>query len=262
MLITISPAKALDVSRQVRCKTHTTPDFLEESRELIKAVRKLSPEELSELMGISQKLALLNYERYRQWKIPFTLENAKQALLAFRGDVYKGISAETFNDADFDFAQQHLRILSGLYGVLRPLDLIQPYRLEMGVKLKTEKGKNLYEFWSDRITKGLRADLQGQDGVLVNLASNEYFKSIFTRKLNARIITPEFKDAKGGQYKMISFYAKKARGLMSSYIIRNSLKDAESIKRFNCQGYSYDDTLSSENRWVFTREENWKPNKS
>ena len=262
MLITISPAKTLDFSRQESCKTHTTPDFLKESRELIKATRKFSPEELSELMGISQKLALLNYKRYCQWRTPFTQENAKQALLAFRGDVYEGISAETFSAADFNFAQQSLRILSGLYGVLRPLDLIQPYRLEMGTKLKTTKGKNLYEFWGDRITKALRAALQEPDGWLINLASNEYFKSVITKKLNARIITPEFKDSKGGQYKMISFYAKKARGLMSAYIIKNRLKDAESLKAFDSQGYSYNETLSSENKWVFTRKENWKTNPS
>ncbi len=257
MLITISPAKTLDFSQQGDCKDHSTPDFLKESRELIKATRKLSPEELSELMGISQKLALLNYQRYRQWKTPFTPDNAKQALLAFRGDVYEGMSAQTFGPGDLAFAQEHLRILSGLYGVLRPLDLIQAYRLEMGTKLKTARGNNLYQFWGEKITESLSATLRQQDGLLINLASNEYFKSVISKKLDASVITPEFKDAKAGQYKVIGFYAKKARGLMSAFIIKNRLQDAEEIKAFDERGYSYSDSLSSTDKWVFTREENW-----
>ena len=257
MLITISPAKTLDLSPQESCQIHSTPDFLKESRELIKATRKLLPEELSELMGISQKLALLNYQRYRQWKTPFTPENAKQALLAFRGDVYEGMSAQTFSAGDLVFAQEHLRILSGLYGVLRPLDLIQAYRLEMGTKLKTARGNNLYQFWGDKITESLSAALRQQDGLLINLASNEYFKSVLSKKLDARIITPEFKDAKAGQYKVIGFYAKKARGLMSAFIIKNRLQDAEEIKAFDERGYSYNESLSLADKWVFTREENW-----
>jgi cytoplasmic iron level regulating protein YaaA (DUF328/UPF0246 family) len=257
MLITISPAKTLDFSQQGACQDHSTPDFLKESRELIKATRKLSPEELGELMGISQKLALLNYQRYRQWKTPFTPDNAKQALLAFRGDVYEGMSAQNFSSSDLAFAQEHLRILSGLYGVLRPLDLIQPYRLEMGTRLKTTRGNDLYQFWGDKITKSLNADLEQQGGLLINLASNEYFKSVVGKKLAARIITPEFKDAKAGHYKVISFYAKKARGLMSAFIIKNRLQDPEEIKAFDERGYSYNEGLSSPDKWVFTREENW-----
>ena len=257
MLITISPAKTLDFSQQGNCTDHSTPDFLEESRELIKATRKLSPEELSELMGISQKLALLNYQRYLQWKTPFTPNNAKQALLAFRGDVYEGMSAQTLSASDLGFAQEHLRILSGLYGVLRPLDLIQAYRLEMGTKLKTARGNDLYQFWGDKITESLNSALRQQGGLLINLASNEYFKSVLSKKLDARVITPEFKDAKSGQYKVIGFYAKKARGLMSAFIIKNRLQEAEEIKAFDERGYSYDKSLSAAGKWVFTREENW-----
>ena len=257
MLITISPAKTLDFSQQENRTDHSTPDFLKESRELIKATRKLSPEELSELMGISEKLALLNYQRYRQWKTPFTPDNAKQALLAFRGDVYEGMSAQTFSASDLGFAQEHLRILSGLYGVLRPLDLIQAYRLEMGTKLKTARGNNLYQFWGDRITESLNSALRQQGGLLINLASNEYFKYVLSNKLDARVITPEFKDAKANQYKVIGFYAKKARGLMSAFIIKNRLHDAEEIKAFDERGYSYNEGLSSPDKWVFTREENW-----
>ena len=257
MLITISPAKTLDFTDLGRCQKSSTPDFLKESRQLIKATRKLSPDELSELMAISQKLALLNYQRYREWKTPFTLRNAKQALLAFKGDVYEGMSAQSFADDDLAFAQEHLRILSGLYGVLRPLDLIQPYRLEMGTRLKTDRGANLYEFWGDKITKSLNTTLRQQDNVLINLASNEYFKSVITKKLDARIITPEFKDAKSGHYKVISFYAKKARGLMSAFIIKNRLQQPEDIQSYDECGYSYNESLSSPDKWVFTREENW-----
>jgi len=256
MLITISPAKSLDFDSPNRTTTHTIPDFLKDSRELIKSLRKFSAGKLSKLMSISEKLGELNHTRNQQWKTPFTLDNAKQAILAFQGDVYVGLEAETFKAADFRFAQKHLRILSGLYGVLRPLDLIQAYRLEMSTKLKTNKGKDLYEFWGDTITDAVnRAIAQQGDGVLINLASNEYFRSVVKEKLEARIITPEFKDAKGGKYKMISFFAKKARGLMSAFIIKNRLKDPGDIKGFDVAGYTFNEGMSSQDKWTFTREE-------
>ncbi|PHM37040.1 peroxide stress protein YaaA [Xenorhabdus innexi] len=256
MLITISPAKTLDYESPLATKKYSQPVLLEESKQLIDICRTLTPAQISSLMGISDKLAGLNAARFGEWQPNFTPENARQALLAFKGDVYTGMQAETFSEADFDFAQTHLRMLSGLYGVLRPLDLVQPYRLEMGIKLENPRGKDLYKFWGDRITENLNAALEQQgDDVLVNLASDEYFKSVNTKKLAAQIIKPVFLDEKKGKYKVISFYAKKARGLMSRFIIQNQLTDPARLVEFSLEGYAFDESLSKGNELVFKRPE-------
>ncbi|WP_445360827.1 peroxide stress protein YaaA [Microbulbifer sp. EKSA005] len=256
MLIVISPAKTLDYESDIPSLETTQPDFLKESAALIKELRELSPQQVSSLMKISDKLGVLNYDRFHTWKRPFTDNNARPALLAFKGDVYTGLEAETMGKRDFAYAQKHLRMLSGLYGLLRPLDLMQPYRLEMGTKFENAKGKNLYEFWGDKITEALNAQLQGvKSRELVNLASNEYFKSVKTKKLDAQVITPHFKDLKNGQYKMISFFAKKARGMMSRWAIDQRVKKAEELKGFDVAGYGYNPGLSTEWDWVFTRDE-------
>jgi hypothetical protein len=237
MIIVISPAKTLDFETPPITQEYTQPVFLDDSAELISALRKLEPQQISQLMSISPKLGILNSNRYYAWNRPFTLANSKQAILAFKGDVYTGLDAETMTTAELAFAQDHLRILSGLYGVLHPLDLMQSYRLEMGTQFKNPRGKNLYEFWGDKITQSLNQHLKKQkDNILINLASHEYFQSIHMEKLEARIITPVFKDEKNGIYKIISFYAKKARGMMSRYIIRNRLTNPEAIKKFDAAG--------------------------
>ncbi len=255
MLHVISPAKTLDFDTPPTTKSHSQPRFLEHSQELIEQLRKLSPVQVSSLMHISDKLGDLNARRFLEWQLPFTPANAKQALLAFKGDVYTGMEAETFAQADLDQAQSRLRILSGLYGLLRPLDLIQPYRLEMGTGFANKRGKNLYQFWGDLITDQLNAELAERgDQQLINLASNEYWGAVNTKKLAAEVITPVFKDRKNGQYKIISFFAKKARGMMSAFIVRNRLEQAEQLKDFDSGGYAYNPAMSSANEWVFTRE--------
>ena len=254
MLIVISPAKTLDYETTPKTKVFTTPDYLDRSQQLINRLRNFSSLDISELMNVSAKIADLNFDRYESWKKPFTVKNSKQAVLAFKGDVYTGLDAETFTAPDFKFAQNHLRVLSGLYGLLRPLDLMQPYRLEMGTKLKTDNGKNLYEFWGTDITEGLNKQLKKlKSDILINLASNEYFKSVKPKELNAEIITPAFKEFKNGEYKMIGIYAKKARGLLSRYIVQNKLSDPEDLKSFNEEGYRFNKVLSKGNNWVFTR---------
>lgn len=254
MLIVISPAKTLDFENPPTTKRYTQPDMLEESTLLIERLRRMKPGKIADLMKLSPKLATLNAERYRQWSVPFTIDNAKQAVLAFKGDVYTGLDAESFNSKALAYAQKHLRILSGLYGVLRPLDLMQPYRLEMGTRLQTNRGRDLYAFWGELITSAInRALKQQKDDLLINLASNEYFKSIKTKQLQARVITPQFKEKKNGQYKIISFFAKQARGMMARYIIQNQLTGAEDIKSFQDGGYTFNKKLSKENEWVFTR---------
>ncbi|NOU59793.1 peroxide stress protein YaaA [Marinifilum caeruleilacunae] len=255
MLIVISPAKSLDFESSVPTKLHSDAGFTKDAEQLIKILRKLKVDEIQELMSVSPKLAQLNFERFHQWSLPFTSENAKQALLAFKGDVYTGIDADSLTDKDFEYAQSKLRILSGLYGVLKPMDLIQAYRLEMGKKLGNRRGKDLYEFWGDRITKSINQDLKeyGHKN-LINLASNEYFKSINSKKINADIVTPAFKDLKNGQYKMISFFAKKARGLMTRFIIQNEITNPEDLKAFDLDGYIFNPNLSKENAPVFTRD--------
>lgn len=256
MLMVLSPAKSLDFETAPKTKVFTEPDFLEDSAELIKQLQKLTPADVSELMSISDKLGALNYERFQEWQPPFTLDNAKQSALAFTGDVYTGLDATSLNSSELKFAQKHLRILSGLYGLLRPLDLMQPYRLEMGTKFENKRGKNLYEFWGDSLTEGLNAQLKKiKSDVLINLASNEYFKAVKPKNLNAQVITPVFKDYKGDKYKIVSFYAKKARGLMAAYIIKNGITDVEALKAFDVEGYKFNKAMSSEKEFVFTRDE-------
>jgi len=256
MLMVISPAKTLDYESPLATQRFTQPALLEKSHLLIDVARDLSPAQISSLMGISDKLAHLNADRFNQWQPPFSLENARQAILAFKGDVYTGLQAETFSDDDFDFAQQHLRMLSGLYGLLRPLDLMQPYRLEMGIKLANPAGKDLYGFWGDLLTEKLNEAIAEQgDDVLINLASDEYFKAIKPKKLNAELIKPVFLDEKNGKFKVISFYAKKARGLMSRYVIQNRLTNPAQLKKFDVDGYFFDTAESKDNELVFKRRE-------
>lgn len=256
MLIVLSPSKTLDFEKQSLTRKSTTPALLEDSQVLVDCIRKLSQKQLAKLMSIGDELAQATHQQFSEWSPPFTRSNAKQAVLAFRGNAYVGLDASSFSAADFKEAQQSLRILSGLHGVLRPLDLIQPYRLEMATRLKTPRGRNLYEFWGTQITEILNQDLsrQKKNPVLMNLASNEYFKSIKPKLLDARIVTPNFKEAKNGSYKPISAFAKKARGLMASYIIRNRLIDVEDAKSFDSEGYVFNAGFSSEDDWVFTRE--------
>jgi hypothetical protein len=255
MLMLISPAKSLDYESPLATKKISQAEFLADSAELIDTVRELSPTDIQALMGISNALADLNFGRFLNWHTPFTPTNSRQALLAFKGDVYVGMNAATFNAKDFDFAQQHLRILSGLYGLLKPLDLMQAYRLEMGTALTNPRGKNLYDFWGDKITVAINAILAKQkQPVVINLASNEYFKAVKAKQLQAEVITPVFKDYKNGQYKMISFYAKKARGLMCAYIIKNKIINPEDIKAFDSEGYYFSKELSKAREWVFLRD--------
>jgi cytoplasmic iron level regulating protein YaaA (DUF328/UPF0246 family) len=256
MLMVISPAKTLDYESPLATQTYTQPAFQEDSRELIDQLKELEPHQVSNLMSISDKLGQLNAERFRNWHTPFTLDNARQAILAFKGDVYTGLDAESFKREDFEFAQSHLRILSGLYGLLRPLDLMQPYRLEMGTRFENRRGKDLYAFWGEKLTRALNEELRQDvhdEPVLINLASNEYFKSIKTSKLDARLITPQFKDWKNGKYKIISFYAKKARGMMCRYAIQNRITQADELKKFDLGGYAFSTEQSSGDEWVFLR---------
>ncbi|MBN8241021.1 peroxide stress protein YaaA [Marinobacter hydrocarbonoclasticus] len=255
MLMIISPAKTLDYESPLATETHTQPDFLDDACELIDQLKELEPHQVSNLMSISDKLGQLNAERFQTWHTPFTPDNARQAVLAFKGDVYTGLDAESFSSGDFSFAQKHLRILSGLYGLLKPLDLMQPYRLEMGTRFENTRGKDLYAFWGSKITDALNQLLASDDKVLVNLASNEYFKSVQKKHLDARLVTPQFKDWKNGQYKMISFYAKKARGLMCRYAIQNRITQADDLKGFNLEGYYFSEDQSDNNNWVFLRDE-------
>lgn len=252
MLIVISPAKTLDFENDAVTTNYTQPRFLPQSQQLIDGLKTLSVGDVATLMKLSDKLAALNVARFQTWSSPFDLDNAKQAVFAFKGDVYTGLDVDTIDKAGVEFMQQHLRILSGLYGVLRPLDLMQAYRLEMGTKFANRQGDNLYHFWSSQLRESIEAEMS--DGILVNLASNEYFKAVQAKKLNGRIITPVFKDWKNGQYKIISFYAKKARGLMARYIIDHQIKDADQIKQFDTAGYCFNKDMSEGDNWVFIRE--------
>jgi len=260
MLILISPAKTLDFETPAKTKTATQPVFLDQSQLLIDELQQLPPDGISSLMNISSKLGELNHERFMDWHVPFTKDNAKQAALAFKGDVYTGLNAEGFSASDFRFAQKHLRILSGLYGVLRPLDLMQPYRLEMGTKFANQRGKDLYQFWGDSITAELNKQLKAlKTDVLLNLASNEYFRAVHRKVLQADVISPVFKDlaakdANTTNYKIISFYAKKARGLMAAWIIRNDISDAKQLKKFKVAGYRYSADLSKPGAPTFIRD--------
>ena len=253
MIIVISPAKTLDYESPLPTDRYTLPDYLDDSAELVETMRRYSALDIAEIMKVSMKIAELNHARFADWHTPFTPDNARPAIFAFKGDVYDGIDAYSLDEETLDFLQDHLRILSGLYGLLRPLDLMQPYRLEMGRKIENPRGKNLYEFWGNKITDALNALLARDDGVLIDLASNEYFKAVKAKALEGRIITPQFKDWKNGQYKMISFYAKKARGMMTRYIAENRLTDPEAIKDFDTAGYHYSEELSQGDDWVFLR---------
>ena len=255
MLIVVSPAKTLDYESPLVTSRFTLPELLDHSALLIHRARQLAPDQIASLMKISDKLAGLNAARFAEWQPDFTPNNARQALLAFKGDVYTGLAVEDFSEADLDFAQAHLRMLSGLYGVLRPLDLMMPYRLEMGIRLDNERGKDLYQFWGDIITEHLNKVLAAQGSeVLVNLASDEYFKSVRPGALKGRIVTPVFKDEKNGQFKIISFYAKKARGLMARYVIKERIRDPEQLKAFDYQGYRYSAEQSKPDSLVFLRD--------
>lgn len=257
MLLVVSPAKKLDFESPLATTENSQASLLAHSEILIERCLELSSDQIATLMKLSDKLAGLNAARFGEWSLPFTPDNARQAVLAFNGDVYSGLDANSFSENDFSFAQQHFRILSGLYGLLKPLDLIQAYRLEMGTKLDNVRGANLYQFWGDIITNELNQALAEQgDDVLINLASNEYFKAVKKKSLNATIITPQFKDWKNGQYKMISFFAKKARGLMARYIIQNQLTSIEQVKDFDLAGYQFSSDLSQGNDLVFTRKIN------
>jgi uncharacterized protein len=254
MLIVLSPAKTLDYDTPAATAVHTVPEFVEHSAELIATLRELSPAQIGSLMQISDPLSALNAGRFASWKPKFNVKNAKQAVLAFDGDVYEGLDAPSLNATQLDYLQTHVRILSGLYGVLRPLDLMQPYRLEMGTRLANPRGKNLYEFWGDLVTDALNRMLaQQKSAVLVNLASEEYFKAVKPKRLHAPVITPVFEDWKGGRYKVISFYAKRARGLMARFAAVKRIGQVERLKAFDADGYAFDESVSTEHYWVFRR---------
>ncbi len=256
MLAVLSPANSLDYEFPLTTSRFSAPALMHESALLIEQLRQFAPADIASLMHLSDKLAGLNVARYAQWEPVATPQNARPAVLAFNGDVYSGLAAQDFDDADLDVAQQHIRILSGLYGLLRPLDLLQPYRLEMGTKLGNPRGKDLYAFWGDIITGHLNQALAEQgDNVLLNLASDEYFKSVNVKRLAGRVITPVFQDEKNGKYKIISFYAKKARGLMARYLVRERISKPEQLLDFTVAGYGYCPELSTENKLVFRRPE-------
>ena len=258
MILLLSPAKTLDFETPPTLAEYTQPVFLDQSQLLIKRLRRLSPPDIARLMDISDPLAALNVARFAQWVQPFTPDNAKQAVLAFDGDVYEGLEAATLSPAALQFAQSHLRILSGLYGLLRPLDLMQAYRLEMGIRLPNLRGKDLYAFWGERIVDALNAALgEVKANALVNLASEEYFKSVKTKKLAVPVIQPVFEDWSGsqsaGKFKVISFYAKRARGLMTRFALTKRVQKAEGLKKFSAEGYAFDAEVSGDTRWVFRR---------
>ena len=249
MLAIISPSKTQDFS-ECNIDIFSQTRQLESSNELIGILKSKSKSQISKLMSLSEKLSELNFDRFQKFKLPFTLDNAKQAILAFKGDVYNGINAPDLSSEDLEFAQSKVRMLSGLYGVVRPLDLIQPYRLEMGTKLSNAKGPNLYDYWGSEISNVLNED---EPDLIINLASNEYFKAIDKNALNANILDIVFKEKKGETYKVIGIYAKRARGLMVNYIIRNRLDNPEALKNFSDEGYRFDKDLSSDSSWVYLR---------
>ncbi len=254
MIITLSPSKGQDFETTSLSKTHTKPADLKDSELLIKELKKLNSEQLQTLMVISENIANLNVERNKTFKTPFTMKNAKQAIFAFKGDVYGGFDLESFTEENYAYAQDHLRILSGLYGCLRPMDLIQPYRLEMKTRLKNERGENLYQFWADRITKRLNKELKKQqEPVLVNLASNEYFKAVKPKLLEGRLLNINFKETKQGKTRVVAIFAKRARGMMADYIIRNRIEKPEDLKQFKLSGYKFNKSLSDDKQWTFER---------
>ncbi|MEL7587434.1 MAG: peroxide stress protein YaaA [Prolixibacteraceae bacterium] len=254
MIIVISPAKSLDFETKTDADKYTRPVFLKEASQINASLRKLKPSDLVNLQSISPKLAMLNAERNQLWNPPFDLRNSKQAVLAFNGDVYDGMNAKAFTASELNLAQEKIRILSGLYGLLKPLDLIQPYRLEMGTKIRVGRHPDLYHFWKAKITSAINRDLRDSGQLLINLASQEYFKVIDQTKLKGKLITPVFKENKNGQYQVISFFAKKARGLMCRFIVTNKLEDPEDLKAFDLEGYHFNNRLTEGSTWVFTRD--------
>ncbi len=254
MLAILSPAKTLDYETPLKTKLNSQPIYGRESNQLIKTLRTFEPFEVASLMKISDKLADLNHKRYVEWRNKPAESKTRPAALAFKGDVYQGLEAESFNDNDLKFAQRHLRILSGLYGLLRPLDVIQPYRLEMGTKLKTSKGQNLYDYWGTKLTTGLNEALkESKEGTLVNLASNEYFGAVQPKLLEGSLLNIGFKEKRNGQLKFVSFSAKKARGLMAKFIIKERLKNPDDLKNFDLEDYKFNKKLSSKLDWTFSR---------
>ena len=254
MLITLSPSKGQNFDSPLKTMVTSLPDHLSNSRILIKELRKVDSTDLRALMTISENIADLNVARYKSFKTPFTEKNARPALFAFKGDVYSGIPADEYTKADLKYAQEHLRILSGLYGALRPMDLIQPYRLEMKTKLGTPRGDNLYQFWGDQITDSLNAVLaKHAQPVLINLASNEYFKSVKKKRLQGRLLDISFKETKDGKTRVVAIFAKRARGMMTDFILRNRVEMPEDIKQFNSNGYKFSKKDSTEDQWVFKR---------
>lgn len=254
MLITLSPSKGQDFEVALPTSLHSQPRQLAQSQHLIDALRQYNVADIRHMMSVSEKIAQLNVTRFRAFSQPFTPDNAKPALFAFKGDVYSGIEKQHYSEDDLNYAQQHLRILSGLYGTLRPMDLIQPYRLEMKTKLHNPRGDNLYQFWDERITDSLNHDLETQqEATLINLASNEYFKAVKPKKLHGRLLNIAFKETKEGKTRIIAIFAKRARGMMTDFILRNRIEHSEDLKTFNQGGYEYSPDTSTENQWVFTR---------
>ena len=254
MIITLSPSKGQDFDTATPSKLFTVPEQLEESQLLINEAKKLDMESVRDLMSVSENISKLNVQRFKDWELPFTINNAKAALFAFKGDVYSGIIKDEYDDDDLAYAQDHLRILSGLYGALRPMDLIQPYRLEMKTKLPNPRGDNLYQFWGEQITDKLNESLQQQEEkTLVNLASNEYYKSVKPKLIDGRILNVSFKEEKDGKSRILAVYAKKARGMMTDFILRNRIEHAEDIKDFGIANYKFSKSESTDDNWVFTR---------
>lgn len=256
MIAVLSPAKTLDYDSELPIDKHTQPDFLDEAEELVDILRDYDVDDLEDLMSISENLAVLNHGRYETFETPFTTDNSRPAIFAFKGDVYRDLELDEYESKDFDYLQDHVRILSGLYGVLRPLDLMQPYRLEMGTRLKNPKGDKLYAFWGSKIAENLNKALDEQgDEIIVNLASNEYWDSIDQSTLSGRVIKVDFLDEKKGKYKIVSFYAKRARGYMTNFMVRNHCKTVEDLKAFDVEGYYFSDERSEEDNLVFLRDE-------
>jgi len=262
MLILLSPAKTLDFTSDERGLPGTKPELHSDARQLAAVAKGLSAGQVAKLMGISENLAATAHGYFQNWKQKWDAKQAKQAALAFRGDVYQGLDADSLSDADLEFAQDHLRVLSGLYGLLRPLDLMQPYRLEMGTKLKNPRGKNLYEFWHDRLTRAINAAAHqaacaatGSEPLVVNLASNEYFKAVVPAELAARVVAPAFKDLKNGQYKSLMLFAKRARGMMARYLVQKRATDLATLRKFRAAGYRYNRQLSTDDAPIFTRDQ-------
>ena len=254
MLSILSPAKTLDYETAPTTKKSTQPLFVDQAASLVETARQLDPTDIRALMGVSENIATLNHQRFMNWQPDFSLDNAKQSVLAFKGDVYTGLQAESLTKDELTFAQKHLRILSGLYGLLRPLDLMQPYRLEMGTRLATQRGSNLYQFWGRKVTDNLNKALAEQSSkVLINLASNEYYQVIHPEGIDGRILTINFKEQRNGQYRFVSFAAKKARGLMERYMIDNRITRPAQLRQFDIDGYAINDALSSDDEWIFTR---------